>query len=44
MITQESLFRFKEFINSKVKNVLDLLKTIQADSPSDFEKIGRAHV
>jgi hypothetical protein len=37
MITQESLFRFKEFINSKVKNVLDLLKTIQADSPSDFE-------
>ena len=37
MITQESLFRFKEFINSKVKNVLDLLKTIKADSPSDFE-------
>jgi hypothetical protein len=37
MITQESLFRFKEFINSKVKNVLDLLKTIQDDSPSDFE-------
>jgi hypothetical protein len=37
MITQESLFRFKEFINSKIKNVLDLLKTIQVDSPSDFE-------
>jgi len=44
MITQESLFRFKEFINSKVKNVLDLLKIIQADSQSDFENPSFEHI
>uniref|UniRef100_A0A7C4TVV0 G domain-containing protein n=1 Tax=Caldisericum exile TaxID=693075 RepID=A0A7C4TVV0_9BACT len=44
MITQESLFRFKEFIDSKVKNVLDLLKTIQADSQSDFENASFEHI